>query len=397
MSRVVIISAVFPPEPLVTAMLSRDIAERLSVTHQVTVLCPEPTRPQGYHFSKKKDKLPYEVVHLPSFTSPESKIIGRLRESISFGKYCAKYILEHKSDIDVIYVNTWPLFAQKEAVKAAKKYHIPSVLHVQDIYPESIAKKLPIVFNKTITKIFLPMDQSILLKATLILGISNSMIDYLSSTRRVHRSKFELIRNWQDDDAFVNYIPKEKESEDFIFMYVGSIAPSAGVENVIKAYNKLLQRKTKLIIAGNGPDKAKCVQLANDLNNESIEFLEVSPDEVPELQSKADVLILPLKKGIAQTATPSKLTAYLLSAKPVIACVEDNTDVAEIIKEGECGIIVPPEEIELLTDAMHNACNLSKEKLNQMGQNSRDYALKELSKEANLTKLTGLIEKLIPK
>jgi glycosyltransferase involved in cell wall biosynthesis len=124
--------------------------------------------------------------------------------------------------------------------------------------------------------------------------------------------------------------------------------------------------------------------------------LEVSPDEVPELQSKADVLILPLKKGIAQTATPSKLTAYLLSAKPVIACVEDNTDVADIIKEGECGIIVPPEEIDLLKDAMEEICKLPKEKILQMGLNSREYALKELSKEVNLTKLTGLIEKLIP-
>ncbi len=178
-------------------------------------------------------------------------------------------------------------------------------------------------------------------------------------------------------------------------MYAGSIAPSAGVENVIRAYDKILQKKTRLVIAGNGADKAKCVQLAHDLNNGSIVFLEVSPDEVPALQSKADVLILPLKKGIAQTATPSKLTAYLLSAKPVIACVEDHTDVADIIKKGECGIIVPPEEIERLTEAMDNACNLSKEKLNQMGQNSRNYALKELSKEVNLTKLTGLIENLI--
>jgi glycosyltransferase involved in cell wall biosynthesis len=397
MGRVVIVSAVFPPEPLVTAMLSRDIAERLSVTHKVTVLCPEPTRPQGYHFSKKEDTPPYEVVRLPSFTSPESKVISRLKESRSFGRHCAKYIQNHKNEIDVIYANTWPLFAQKEVVEIAGKHHIPSVLHVQDIYPESIAKKLPVALNKTVSHIFIPMDRSVLLKATLILGISNSMIDYLSSSRRVPLSKFELIRNWQSDEAFVNHIPKEKETEAFIYMYVGSIAPSAGVENVIRAYDKLPKKNNRLVIAGNGADKAKCIQLANDLNNGSIEFLEISPDKVPELQSKADVLILPLKKGIALTATPSKLTAYLLSAKPVIACVEDHTDVADIIKNGECGIIVPPEEIELLTNAMHDVGNLSKEKLNQMGQNSREYALKELSKEVNLKKLTGLIEKLISK
>ncbi len=53
------------------------------------------------------------------------------------------------------------------------KYHIPSVLHVQDIYPESMGKKLPIALNKIISQLFIPMDRSTLLKATTVLGISS--------------------------------------------------------------------------------------------------------------------------------------------------------------------------------------------------------------------------------
>lgn len=178
-------------------------------------------------------------------------------------------------------------------------------------------------------------------------------------------------------------------------MYVGSIAPSARVENVIRAYDKILKKNTRLIIAGNEADKAKCIQLAHDLNNGSIEFMEVSPDEVPELQSKADVLILPLKKGIAQTATPSKLTAYLLSAKPVIGCVEKNTDVAEIIMNGQCGMIVEPEAIDALANTMQEAYNLPKDELKMMGLRGREYALNELSKDVNLSKLVSIIESQI--
>lgn len=395
--RVLIISAVFPPEPVVSAMLSRDIAEKLSQYYKVTVLCPRPTRPLGYSFPEKykNDSLSYEVIHLPSFTSPESNILNRLKESKSFGKHCAKYIAQNKDEILAVYANVWPLFSQKAIVKSTRKYNIPSVLHIQDIYPESIAEKLPVFFNWVISLLFLPLDKYILKSASRIIGISHSMISYLSSSRKIPLQKFTLVRNWQNDDAFVQFLPSVSKLNEFVFMYVGSIAPSAGLDNVIRAYHIISDEHTKLIVAGNGAEKNKCVQLARDLQIESIEFLEIAPEEVPELQSSADVLILPLKKGIAKTATPSKLTAYLLSAKPVIACVEKNTDVAEIIMNAQCGMIVEPESVDKLAKAMQKTCSLPKDTLKLMGHRSREYALKELSKEGNLTKLVSIVESYI--
>ena len=395
--RVLIISAVFPPEPVVSAMLSRDIAEKLSQYYKVTVLCPKPTRPIGYSFPEKykNDSMPYEVIQLPSFTSPESNILNRLKESKSFGKHCSKYIALHKDEILAVYANAWPLFSQKAIVKSTRKYNIPSVLHIQDIYPESFAEKLPVFFNWVISLLYLPLDKYILKSASHIIGISHSMISYLSTSRGISLQKFSLVRNWQNDEAFVQFLPYVSKLNEFVFMYVGSIAPSAGLDNVIRAYHIISDEHTKLIIAGNGSEKNKCVLLARDLNIKSIEFLEIAPEEVPELQSSADVLILPLKKGIAKTATPSKLTAYLLSAKPVIACVEKNTDVAEIITKGQCGMIVEPEEINELAEVMKEVRNLSQETLVQMGQRSREFALKELSKEVNISKLISIIESQI--
>ena len=378
-------------------MLSRDVAERLSRQHKVTVLCPRATRPLGYNFSRefKEDHLPYEVIHLTSYTSPESKVLGRLKESKSFGRHCARYIEEHKDDIVVVYANAWPLFSQKAIVKSTRKLNIPCVLHIQDIYPESIAEKLPTLLNRIISLIYHPMDKFILKNVAHIIGISYSMISYLSSTRGLSLEKFSLVRNWQNDEAFIRDSPSMSKADEFIFMYVGSIAPSAGLENVIRAYDKISNSKMKLIIAGNGAEKEKCIQLARDLDNTSIEFLDVTPDNVPELQSKADMLILPLKKGIAKTATPSKLTAYLLSAKPVIGCVEKNTDVAEIIMNGQCGMIVEPEAIDALANTMQEAYNLPKDELKMMGLRGREYALNELSKDVNLSKLVSIIESQI--
>lgn len=56
-SSVLIISAVFPPEPIVSAKLSEDIANGL-VEHdiKVIVLHPRPTRPYGFEFNITKKK-----------------------------------------------------------------------------------------------------------------------------------------------------------------------------------------------------------------------------------------------------------------------------------------------------------------------------------------------------
>jgi glycosyltransferase involved in cell wall biosynthesis len=394
-ARILIISSIFPPEPVVSALLSRDIAEALSSKHEVVVLCPEPSRPEGFVFNKKTEPLNYRIRYLGSFICPSSNLFGRFRESYSFGKYCSEFIRKNFTDIDCIYINSWPLVSQYLIIKAAKRLGIPCVIHIQDIYPESLISKLPKVSRKLLFQLLLPIDNFILKNATKILGISENMISYLSKTRNVERSKFQLIRNWQEDEKFLDYAPVQNGQKHFTFMYAGSISPSAGVEQLIFGFHKANLKNSKLLIAGNGSEKKTCQEIADKLNNHNIEFLEVVPDKVAEMQSKADVLLLPLRKGISITATPSKLTAYLFSAKPVIACVETESDVANILNEAGCGFVVEPENIDAIALIMKKTYGMEKSQLEKMGHNGKNYAVLNLSRKANLPKVLKIIKEVI--
>ena len=395
MNKILIISALFPPEPVVSAMLSKGIAEELSKKNSIVVLCPNPSRPEGFQFEKMEEPKGYKVIRLNSFLSPASRIVGRLKESYSFGKHCAEYITKNAKDIDCIYNNSWPLASQYLIIKAAKKAGIPSVLHIQDIYPESLVGKLPKTFRSFFYTLLLPIDKYILQNANKILGISENMIAYLSKTREVDRSKFELVRNWQEDQNFLNFVPAQSQELDFTFMYVGSISASAGVDHIIHAFDKACLNNSRLLIVGNGAEKKNCVRIARKLNNPKIKFFEVVPEEVPSIQSHADILLLPLRKGISLTATPSKLTAYLFSGKPVIACVEEESDVAHILKEAECGFIAEPENTEALAFEMRKIFEMDKSLLKIMGAKGKEYAISNLSKEANLNKVVKIIEDTI--
>lgn len=392
---ILIVTAVFPPEPVVSANLSFDIANALSLEEKVVVLSPAPTRPFGMTFDKKMTlyEYPFEHVVLNTYTCPESNLLGRTRESYSLGNATKKYIDENHQRISVIYANTWPLFAQKHLVEAASKYNIPLVLHIQDIYPESFSEKIPFV-GPLINRLLLPIDMNILKDSTKIVTISYKMRDYLIKNRHLKEDKISVVRNWQDDDIFISFKSQNdsQDSEPFTFMYLGSINPSAGVDLLINAFGKADLEGNRLIIAGGGSDKERCMRIAESYHDKEIQFYEVSGKGVPKMQAKADVLMLPLKKGIAKTALPSKLTAYMLSKKPIIASIDTDSEPADLIRKNGCGYVTEPEDEHQLITCMEDIFRIPREELLMMGMNSLKYAQENLSRKYNLSKMISIIQ-----
>ena len=391
---ITIISAVFPPEPVVSASLSKDIACELSKKNKVTVICPNPTRPHGYIFEKEIDDKNHKVVRLDSHTCSESKIIGRLRESYSFGKYCYRYIAENKDEIDIIYANSWPLFAQYFVVREAKKNKLPIVIHVQDIYPESLANKMPYI--GPLVNLFLrPMDAWILRNATKVISISPKMKDYLVKSRKINPFNIEVVTNWQNENPFLKLEENDFSTDKnafFTFMYLGNIGPVAGCNLLIEAFELLKLDNVRLVIAGSGSMKDQLINRVKSFNLKNVEFWPVPDGNVPDTQAQADILLLPMTKGSASFSIPSKLPAYMFSARPIIACVDLESVTAEAILNSGCGWVIEPQNSRALAAKMQEVASLPQDTLQQMGHAGRAYALKFFSKEVNLTRMVSVIE-----
>lgn len=394
MKKILIISAVFPPEPVVSAQLSYDIAKELAMQHKVIVLSPKPTRPQDFNFESSKIEHTFEHVVLDSFTNAKSQIIGRMRESLSFGRHCANFIKNNKNSLDVIYINSWPIFSQYYIVKAAKEYNIPTVIHIQDIYPESLVNKLPIG-QKAFFNMLLPFDKYILKNSSQVLCISENMVDILSKTRNLAKEKFNIVANWQNEENFIYYRNsnhfRKLNSDIFKFMYLGNNGPVAGVELLIEAFVKADIPNSQLIIAGAGSRTEACKQLAQNFKNSNIAFVSVPEGKVPEIQNEANVMLLPVKKGAAMSSIPSKLPAYMFSEKPIIGSLDLESDTARAIIESGCGIVIEPENKEKLAEAMQQISTWNLEKLNVSGEKGFNYAMKYLSKATNLKKVIDII------
>lgn len=76
------------------------------------------------------------------------------------------------------------------------------------------------------------------------------------------------------------------------------------------------------------------------------------------------------------------LKAYWLSAKPVLATLDTNSDTARAISEAQCGWVGEPENIQGLAMKMAEVAALLSAVLEAMGQRGRSYGVAHFFKAA---------------
>lgn len=399
--KILIVNCVFDPEPIVSAQIGKSLSEELAERkHEVTVISPYPSRPNGFQFDEKFNyskktlevsKTAYlKILKLPSFVYPQSNPIGRLWEGISFGWHCYNYIVKYVKQLDVTYMNTWPMFAQLGVAIACKKKNIPYTVHIQDLYPESLTKKLPSFLAGIIYSFLIPVDKYVLSNAHKVIAISEKMKMYLITTRKITADKITVVLNWQDESAFESYKNVLPESSKKIFMYLGNMGPVAGLPLLIEAFANA-KIDAKLVLAGNGSKKEECVAIAKRCSEIDIEFWDVPSGQVAALQAKASVLLLPIIKGASSSSIPSKLPAYMFSSRPIIVLADNESDTANAVIKANCGWVGEAEDVTWLTEKMIEVNKLSAEELHLIGLNGRAFSLENFGKENNLLKLVNAI------
>ena len=394
---VLIISAVFPPEQVTSAFLNYDLAHELAKKYEVTVLRPYPTRPIGAKFeSAEVEDKSFKTILVDSYTHPQSELLGRFRESISFGRQCVNYIKNHINEIDFIYNGPWQLFGVYIIARAAVKNNIPYLMGVQDIYPESLltGHNYPKLVKKVIKDLFLPMDRYYTSHAFRVRTISMEMAHYMAKTRHLPIDHYLVLDNWQNDEDF-DMLPTRIQDDRLVFSYVGSINVHSNVELIIRAFYEANIPNSELRIYGGGNKKDHCVQVVSELQAKNISFGFVDRNKVPSVQSEADVLVLALPYGNGGLCLPSKMTSYMLSGKPILASIDADSATVRYIREAQCGISVEPDNLEAMKEGFIKFGLLPKGEIIQMGLNSKAYAEQNLTRRSNLPKLVAVFDEYL--
>ncbi|BEI32960.1 hypothetical protein PHIN5_03280 [Polynucleobacter sp. HIN5] len=284
-------------------------------------------------------------------------------------------------------------------------------MHIQDFEVDA-AFDLGLLKNIWLKKIILGIEKFLLKRFDLVCTISRSMVNRVHS-KGVFAENVYLFPNWADIQA-VRRLPlnlnaangQEKfsyrellkiPSDSVIAMYSGNMGAKQGLE-ILGQVAIRFQRNNKssppihFVFCGDGIAKDNLVKQCEDLN--FVHFLELQPTErLSQFLATADIHLLPQLSGAADLVLPSKLIGMMASSRPVLACAQMGTELANIVLH--CGLIVPPEDPDAFYEALL-ILSADKDFRQKLGAAGYSYVSKNLNKNDILLSFESRLKKILP-
>ncbi|MEM3455614.1 MAG: glycosyltransferase [Candidatus Micrarchaeia archaeon] len=235
-----------------------------------------------------------------------------------------------------------------------------------------------------------------------IIAVSDSVKqDIFSSNFFLEESKIITIRNCVDLNIIDSIqITKTEEKRKIgltdnhiVFGNVGRLVKTKGQFFLIEAFVKVLHKlhNARLVIVGSGELYKDLKKQVEDLGIKEYVLFTGFREDVLEIIRSFDIFVLP---SLAEGLSIALLEA-MASRLPVIA--SNVGGIPEVFGDSQCGILVPPKDIESLRDAMLKMATLSEGERKKLGDNGRARIEKEFTIEKMIMNLTNLYDSILLK
>lgn len=379
--RILVLHQHYWPEIAPTGQFLQDVCEDLArAGDSVTVVCGQPS----YRFIDGIPKsMPTSEVHrgvaierVPSYIPEKRSIPRRL---LHYGSYFStsllKCLIVQKPDVALI-MSSPPLLLGLSGALLTALRNIPFVYSVQDIYPD-VAVTLGVIKQGPLLSATDSISARLYRSAAYSVTLSDGMAEQLAG-KGVARSRIEVIPNWADTEALRplardnDFARQHRLSDGFVVQYSGNVGLSQGLDHLIDAAHLLRDLPITVVVAGEGNALPELRRKAEELNCRNVRFLPPQPRSVlPSLLASCDVGLVCMKRGVGTSLVPSKLYGLMAAARPVLASVEESTEVARVLRKFSCGQVVTPENPYSLAEGIRSLFLQSKTSLRAMGTAGR--------------------------
>ncbi len=296
---------------------------------------------------------------------------------------------------DVVMAMSPPVFLGDAAWLAAKRSGAPFVFNVQDIFPD-IAMELGALNGRRIIDLarrheaslyrradavtVLSEDQAKNVRGKLIAGLTGAEADRA-------KEKVRIIHNFVDLDRIRpitrdnDYRRRHGLEDKTVVMYSGNVGLSQSFDLIRAAATKWAGDQTiAFVINGEGAARPQIESWSAAMDNVTV--VDFGPrSEIRSILGAADLHLVLLKSGLARSSTPSKLYSILAAGRPVLASIDEGSEVSSVIKEHELGMAVPPEDEWSFCRTLEQMLADPAE-LEAMGERGRTFATTWLTPQA---------------
>lgn len=206
--------------------------------------------------------------------------------------------------------------------------------------------------------------------------VPNGIDDHDSPSEGVPTSAPAVPEHAPQVSALLTRIRQLRAQGCLIAGYVGSHGPANNLDTVIAAAAGLRgagQPRVATVLVGEGPEKAACQRLADDLGLDNVLFWPPVPKSaVPAVLAELDVTLFCLRDlpvfrfGLSS----NKLFDYLACGKPVLFA---SNAPGGPVRESGGGVCVPAESPDALGQALATLATMSEAERGEMGRRGRDW------------------------
>jgi colanic acid biosynthesis glycosyl transferase WcaI len=352
--RIMFINQYFAPDPASTGQLLTDLATGLSQRHRVTVVTGFPSYLAGRRGYPRLRLLASEsagnIRVIRTFTTGLSRrsSLGRITNYISF--LCSSLIaaLFIAGAADVVVSMTDPPVVGLVAYLVARIRQARFIFISQDVFPE-VSQVLGIMNAGFVVRLLDMANRFLLRKADRVVAIGETMRNRLIE-KGADPACVVVIENWADTDLIsptdrVNQFSLRNDlCERFVVMHSGNVGLSQDLETLIETANLMrADPGVEFVIVGEGVSKPTLEEKVSRLALGNVRFVPYQDRKALKYSlASADISVVSLKPGLAGYMVPSKLYGVLASARPVMAAVEDQCEVAHVVRRAQCGVVIEP-------------------------------------------------------
>lgn len=396
--RVLIVSQYYPPEnATIPAAIARALIDRGDT---VRVLTGYPNYPDGKIFEgyeqrwrsrERHDEV--EVLRVPLFIDHSQSAVRRMLNYASFAASAAT-ARGFASGADVIYVYATQMTPALGPWLWRMTGGAPYVLHVQDLWPDSITGSSLVSSGRgarAIEAVLSPWLRSVYRRAAVVIGIAPTMVDTLIE-RGVAESGAHLVYNWaEEQDAADGPRPGSEPAGITRLLYAGNVGDMQDLGTAVRAAHQARGAGIQLTVVGDGVAMQETRDLAEELGATNVEFrARVPSHEMAGLYQEADFALVTLKDlPVFRGTIPSKLQAALASGVPVITTVQG--DLRTLVEQLGVGFTADAESSSSLAKAMGAAASCDRQQRDALRARARLAYSSQFSRQAGTNAIISIL------
>ena len=417
--RILIFAHYYAPDTASTGQILKDLAEGMKEEFDVTVVCVVPSyngkvRPEyrtRRYYSEELNGVKLMRVRVPEFTKSDK--MSRVRNIIAyfFGALGASRKAGRQDYIFTI--SQPPVLGGVLGVIGKWQKHGKMIYCIQDFNPEQIMA-VNYSKNRLLLRIMMAVDKFSCRHSDLVVTVGRDLVDTLKGRFRGRQvPRYVMINNWIDEkkayplpadhEQVVEFKKKYGLNEKFVIMYSGNIGLYYDLENIINIIRKF-EPGTKtadgkdvvFVFVGAGTVLDKLVSFKNQYCMDNVMFVPYQDkDDLIYSLNAADVHWCVNAKGIKGVSCPSKYYGICATKKPILAVLEDGSEIRLLIEKTKGGLVCEPGEYnEIEENIRWFIYHAGSSEFNDMATRGYKYLKKHLTKEVSINKYIEIINKL---